>query len=34
MINQEVEWVGKSILDMVKLWDAKLVKLRNDMNIQ
>jgi hypothetical protein len=34
MINTEVEWVHNSILDMVKLWDSKLVKLRNDMNIQ
>lgn len=34
MINSEVEWVHKSILDMVKLWDSKLVKLRTDMNIQ
>lgn len=34
MINSEVEWVHKSILDMVKMWDQKLVKLRNEMNIQ
>jgi hypothetical protein len=34
MVNSEVEWVQKSILDMVKMWDQKLVKLRNEMNIQ
>ena len=33
MITSEMEWVQKSIMDMVKLWDQKLVKLRNDMNI-
>ena len=33
MIRQENNSIHKSIMDMVKLWDSKIVKLRSEMNI-
>jgi hypothetical protein len=33
MIKVENNSIHKSIMDMVKLWDTKLVKLRSEMNI-
>jgi hypothetical protein len=32
-VKKEIDIVQKNILDMVKLWDSKMVKLRQDMNI-
>jgi hypothetical protein len=33
MMRNENNAVHKTIMDMVKLWDTKLVKLRSEMNI-
>lgn len=32
-IKTDIDLMQKHILDMVKLWDAKLVKLRNEVNM-
>ena len=31
---EEIDSLNKNIMDMVKLWDSKLVKMRSDLNIQ
>lgn len=33
LVSDEVEQLQKSMTDMVKLWDQKLVKMRSDLNI-
>jgi len=32
-MKEEIDIIQCTILDMVKMWDAKIVRLRNDMNI-
>ena len=32
-LKKEIEIIEKHMLDMAKLWDSKVVKLRQDMNI-
>lgn len=33
IMKEEIDIIQCTILDMVKMWDAKIVRLRNDMNI-
>lgn len=33
LITKEIDLLQKNILDMVKLWDQKLVKMRSELNI-